>query len=160
MARRVLKILHLLGTIGFAGALAVQMILLSTAPQDSLAEYALVREGIETITGRLLVPSLVVCLVSGLLAIAVYPPFQNAGWVAVKAAMGLPMFQGTLVVIDGTAQRAADLSARAVLGEVEPALLAEAVSGEWNALWMIMALAVAQTAVGVWRPRFHRRRWS
>ncbi|MDJ0867133.1 MAG: DUF2269 family protein [Myxococcota bacterium] len=157
MARRILKTLHVLSAIGLTGALATHMVLLATAPAD-LAGYAVVRRGIEAVSGWLLVPSLVVCLVSGLFAIAVHSPFQNAGWVWAKAALGLPMFEGTLITIDGVAQRAAALSARAADGEVAPILVEEMVAREWNALWIILALAVAQTALGVWRPRRRRRR--
>ncbi len=150
--------LHLLGAIGLTGSLAAYMVLLYTAPADSMEDYAVVRRGIEAISGWILVPSLVAALVTGLFAIAVYHPFQNAGWVWAKALLGLPMFEGTLATIDSTAQKAAALSARAALGEVEPALVADAVAREWNALWMIMALSVAQTVIGVWRPRRRRGR--
>jgi hypothetical protein len=158
LARRILKILHLLGAIGLTGALASYMILLATAPDDSMADYAIVRSNIKAISGWLLVPSLAIALVSGLLAMAVYSPFQNAGWVWAKAVLGLPMFEGTLATIDSTAQSAAALSAQAAAGEFDPALLSEMLAREWQALWIIMALAIAQTVVGVWRPRRRRRR--
>jgi len=156
LARRILKILHEIGAIGLTGALAAHMVLLATAPTDSLAEYAVVRRGIEAISGWILVPSLAVVLVSGLFAIAAQPAFGNMGWVWVKLAMGLPMFEATLTTLDSTAQRAAALSARAAAGQADPALLADMVSREWTALWVVMALAIAQTVVGVWRPR----RWG
>jgi len=157
MARRILKILHELGAIGLTGALAAYMILLATAPDDSLAEYAAVRRGIEAISGWLLVPSLMLTLVTGLLAIAAYSPFQNAWWVWIKAALGFPMFEGTLITIDATAQHAAALSARAVAGEADPALMADLLAAEWRSLWLILALSIAQTVIGVWRPRM---RWA
>jgi hypothetical protein len=158
VARRIFKILHLLGAAGVTGGLLAYMILLATAPTDSMEGYAVVRRGIEVISGKILVPSLVVCLVSGLFAMAVYHPFQNAGWAWVKAGFGLPMFEGTLVTIDSTAQRAASLSAKSVLGEVDPATVADAVAREWNALWIILLLAIGQTVVGVWRPRMWRKK--
>jgi len=158
--RRFLKVFHVLGSIGLTGALACYMILLAVAPTDSPEGYAVVRRGIEAISGWLLVPSLVVALVTGLFAIAVHPPFQNAGWVWAKAALGLPMFEGTLVTIDSTAQRAAEVSAQLAAGTVEPAVLSELVAREWNALWIIMVLSIAQTVLGVWRPRRRRRRAS
>lgn len=158
MARRILKIFHLLSAGGVTGGLLAYMFLLSMAPTDSMEGYALVRRGIEVISGKILVPSLVVCLVSGLFAIAVYHPFQNAGWAWVKAGFGLPMFEGTLVTIDSTAQRAASLSAKAALGEVDAVSLAEAVAREWNALWIILLLAIGQTVVGAWRPRMWRKK--
>ena len=156
--KRILKILHELAAMGLTGALAAHMILLSSAPQDSLEAYAVVRQGIQAISGWILVPSLMLALVSGLLAMAIHHPFQNAGWAWFKALLGLPMFEGTLLTIDATAQEAAALSARAAAGEVDPALVAQAVAREWNALWLILALALAQTILGVWRPRAWRRR--
>ncbi len=158
MTRRALKVLHLLASAGLTGALVVYMILLAGAPSDSLEGYALVRRNIEAVSGWLLVPSLMLALVSGLFAMAAHSPFQSGAWVWIKAALGLPMFEGTLLTIDATAQRAAALSARAVAGEVDAALVADAVAREWNALWMILALAVAQTVLGVWRPRRFSRR--
>ncbi len=162
MARRLLKILHELGAIGLTGALASYMILLVTAPDDSMADYAIVRSSIEAISAWLLVPSLAIALVSGLLAMAVYAPFQKGGWVWAKAILGLPMFEGTLATIDSTAKQAAALSAQAAAGDgdVDPTLLSEMLTREWRALWIIMVLAIAQTVLGVWRPRRRRRRSS
>lgn len=156
--RRLVKVLHLLGAIGYVGALAAHMILLATAPDDSLAGYALVRRNIEALSGWLLVPSLAVVTGSGLLSMVVHTAFQRAGWAWIKALLGLPIFEGTLVTIDATAQRAAELATRAAAGEAEPDLVARLVSGEWTALWILMTLGVAQTVLGVWRPRSRRRR--
>ena len=157
MARRIVKILHELSAIGLTGALAAHMVLLATAPTDSLEDYAVVRKGIEAITGWLLIPSLAVVLVSGLLAIAVYTPFQNAGWVWFKALMGFPMFEGTLITIDGMAQTAARLASEAAATGVSDAAMVERmVAAEWRSLWLILGLAIAQTVVGVWRPRKRR----
>jgi hypothetical protein len=136
------------------------MILLATTPADSMADYAIVRRNIEAISGWLVVPSLAIALVSGLLAMAVYTPFQNAGWVWAKAILGLPMFEGTLATIDSTAQHAAKLSAQVAAGDADPALLSEMLAREWRALWFIFALSIAQTVLGVWRPRRRRRRSS
>jgi len=158
MARRILKILHLLSAAGVTAGLAAHMVLLAGSPDASLSEYAVLRRNIELVSGWLLVPSMMVCLVSGLFAIAAHAPFQNAGWVWVKAALGIPMFEGSLATIDSVAQRASELSARAAAGEVDAALVSEAVAREWNALWILLALAVAQTVLGVWRPRGRRRR--
>jgi hypothetical protein len=158
MTRRILKVLHLVSSAGLTGALIAHMVLLTTASVDSLEDYALVRSNIAAISSWLLVPSLMISLASGFFAIAVHPPFTSGAWVWLKAALGLPMFEGTLMTIESTAQRAAALSAQAAAGAVDPALVADAVAREWNALWMVLALAVAQTVLGVWRPRRLRRR--
>lgn len=158
MARRTVKLLHTLGAIGLTGGLAAYMVLLATAPQDSLDAYADVRHSIRILSKWLIVPSLAVVMVSGLLSISVHPAFVNARWVWVKAALGLPTFEGTLVIIDGTAQRAARLAAQAADGGAGPERIGELMGNEWWGLWWIMVLVVASTAVGVWRPRLRRRR--
>ena len=107
MARRIVKILHELGAIGLTGALVCHMVLLAVAPMDSLAEYAAIRRNIEAITGWALVPSLLLVLTSGLATMIVHHPFQNLTRVWAKALMGFPMFEGTLMAIDGMAQTAA-----------------------------------------------------
>ena len=158
MARRIVKILHELGAIGLTGALVCHMALLAVAPMDSLAEYAAVRRGIEAITGWVLVPSLLIVLTSGLATMIVHHPFQNLAWVWAKALMGFPMFEGTLMAIDGMAQTAARLAEDAAGGGPhDPDLVANMVAAEWRALSLILALAIAQTIVGVWRPRKRRK---
>lgn len=153
-ARRLVKILHELSAIGMTGALVAHMLVLSTASPDSLVEYAALRRAIEAITGWLLVPSLGLVLTSGLAAMMVHTPFQNARWVWLKALLGFPLFEGTLITIDGLAQTAASLAIEAAGGGAhDPALIAHMVAAEWRSLWIILTLAVAQTVVGVWRPK-------
>lgn len=158
MARRILKILHLLAAAGLTGALAIHMVLLATTSPDTMGEYAVVRRQIALISSKILVPSLMLALVTGFFAISVYRPFADAGWVWAKALLGLPMFEGTLMTIASTAKRAADASAQAAAGTASPDVVEQLVAREWNALWMILALSVAQTVIGVWRPRVRRRR--
>ncbi|MEM9175001.1 MAG: hypothetical protein AAGC67_07180, partial [Myxococcota bacterium] len=154
MARRILKILHELSAAGMIGALVCHLVVLSVASPDSVNEYLALRQAIESITGWILVPSLAVVLASGLLAIAVYPPFQNLGWVWAKALLGFPMFEGTLITIDGTAQNAARLAAEAARGTpVDPNVVTSMLASEWRTLWIILVLSIAQVVIGVWRPR-------
>lgn len=158
VTRRLLKLVHELGAIGITGALVAHMVLLATASQDSLVEYAAVREGIAAISRYLLVPSLAIVLVSGLFAMAAQPAFFEMRWVWAKALLGLPTFEGTLTLVDSTAQRAARLSAEAAAGEADPALLAELLRNEWAGLWWILVLVVASTVLGVWRPKLRGKR--
>lgn len=154
--RRTLKILHLVGAGGMTGALAAHVALLLVIPMESMSEYAAARRGIEAISQYVLVPSLAVALATGMFALSVQPSFGNAGWFWIKAGLGYPMFHGTLVTIDSTAKSAAALSARVAAGDADPALLASAVAGEWTTLWILLALCLAQSALGAWRPRFSR----
>ena len=132
-------------------------LLLTVTPEPtSLEEYALMRQGIGQVAKYVLFPSLGLVLVSGLFSMAANPAFHNAGWAWLKLALGVVVFEGTLVSVQGPAQRAALESQRALAGEVDPAALAAMVRGEWGSIWVILAVAVANVALAVYRPRFSR----
>ena len=154
-----MKLLHTLGAIGLTGALAVHLILLTGLPDaDGLAEQALLRAAIADVARWLLLPSLTVVLACGLLALAVHPPFREARWVWAKALLGLSVFEGTLVSIQGPAVRNAELTARALAGEIETARLPAMLHDEWGALWLVLTVALANVVLAVWRPSLRRRR--
>lgn len=155
--QRLLKALHQIGGIGLAGSLAACIVLIATAPTDSLVGYAAVRQSVAAISQWLLVPSLALVLVSGLLAIAANRAYHDAGWAWFKALLGIVMFEGTLVTISGSARRAAELSALAAAGEGDPAKLAEVLRTEWGSLWLILGLSIANVLLAVWRPKLRRR---
>ena len=153
--RRVLKFLHTLSAIGFAGGLAAYMLVLTAAPEvASLREYAALRAGLVPVTKWLLMPSMLLALVSGLLAMVATPGYINAPWVWVKALSGILVFEAGLSAIDGPIREAAAASARAVAGEIDAATLAGLVRDEWGAWWALLGLAVANVALAIWRPRF------
>lgn len=155
--KRLLKFLHEIGAIGVIGALAACLVLVINAPEHSLVEYAAVRQGVAQITRYLLVPSLLLVLLSGLFALAASPGYHNAGWAWLKALSGISMFEGTLLAVQSSAQRAAELSAQAAVGAGDPAQLAAAVRTEWGGLWIILGLSIANIVLAVWRPRLSRR---
>lgn len=156
MLRKLLKILHEIGSVGVLGSFAACIVLVARVPTHTLAAYAALRQCVAAITEWLLVPSLALVLISGLLAIAATNAYKDAGWVWVKALLGISMFEGTLLTVAATARQAAALAAQAAAGEGSNTQLAQLLHTEWNGLWLLLALSVANIVLAVWRPRF----WS
>lgn len=139
------------------GALAAHIILLTIMPEtNSLAEYVALRRGIGAIASWLLLPSLAVVLVSGLLAMAFSATYYNAGWAWVKLGFGVITFEGTLLSVQGPATRAAEASARALDGSLDPLAIEAMMRGEWGSLWVILTIALLNVVLAIWRPRFTR----
>jgi hypothetical protein len=140
--RQTVKFLHTLSSCGLIGALVAYLLVLWKAPQESVAQYADMREIISLIARYILVPSLGLSLVSG--------------WAWAKAFLGLAMFESTLAITQAKAIDAAELAAQIAKNENVAAaqqLLTEALHSEWNVLWAILAISAAQTALGIWRPK-------
>ena len=152
--RRLLKFLHTMGAIGLMGAMACLLVLLNFTPAPaSLAEYARMRAAMGAIATWVFLPSLGLTLIAGLLAIAVNRAYHNAGWAGVKAVTGILMFEWGFVAIQGPLQQEAELSARALVGEIDSAMLAGLLTAERNSLWILLAVGTANVVLGIWRPR-------
>jgi hypothetical protein len=155
--RKTLKLLHVLGTAGMLGALAAMLILHSLLPGPvDINDYVQLRLVIARIAEWLLLPSLGVVLVSGLLAMAAGKLFHNAGWAWLKLGLGVVMFEGTLLAVQGPALREAGLARQVTAGDASPSELALSLTSEWYSLWIIATLAVLNVALGIWRPRLRR----
>ena len=153
--RRLLKFLHSMAAVGMTGGLAAYMVVLHSAPEiGTVAEHAALRDSVAIVSKWLIVPSMAVVLLSGIFAMAIHFPFHNAPWVWLKLVAGILIFESTLATVDAAARKNAEAVTQAVAGEIDPAMLATAVKDYWGAWWVILALCVANIAVGVWRPWF------
>ena len=148
--RRLLKIAHTLGAAGFMGGMAALLaVLVLTPATDGRAEWVPVIAALAKIAAWVVAPSMVVTVISGLLSMAANPAFYEAGWVWVKAATGILILEGGLHVL-GPIQEEAKRGAAALAGG------ASLVTAEVNTMWVLLAVAAANVALGVWRPRFMR----
>lgn len=154
--RRTLKFLHTMGAIGLMGAMACLLVLLSfTPPSSALSGYVLMRAAMGAVATWVFLPSLALTLLSGLLALA-QRVFHKAGWAWVKLATGVLMFEGGLVYVQGPMRQEAELSAAALAGTGDPALLGQSLGAEANTLWLLLIVATANVMLGIWRPRLIR----
>jgi hypothetical protein len=152
-----MKFLHTLGAIGLMGAMACLLVLLSfTPPPAALPEYALMRAAMGGIALWIFLPAMALTLIAGLLAIAINRAFHNAGWAWAKLATGILVFEWSLAAVQGPMQQEAELSARALSGEIASTALGESLDAERNSLWVLLAVGAANLVLGVWRPRFTR----
>ena len=157
--RRLLKFLHTMGAIGLMGAMACLIVLLALAPSPAkLSDYAMMRGAMGAIATYVFLPSFVLTLVAGLLAIALNRAFHNAGWAWLKLASGLAVFEGSFVGIIGPMQDEAEQSARVLAGQADVATLAQSLGAEQGTLWLLIAVATANVVLGIWRPKLTRRK--
>ena len=136
--RHLLKFLHTLGAIGLIGAMAALLVLSRMAPPPAALEgYALIRGAMGVIATWIFFPSLGVTLI---------------------AASGILLFESGFVGVLGPIQQEAEQSALALAGSADPATLGTSLHGEQGVLWVLLAVAIANVVLGVWRPRLARGR--
>lgn len=155
--RRLLKFLHTLGAAGLMGAMAALAVVVVVAPASTGAVgYFASMRAMAKVAAWIVGPSMVLTVVSGLLAMAANPAFQDAGWVWAKAATGVLVLEGGLHVM-GPLQEEAKRAASAMAGGAPPADMAALLTAERNTLWVLLAVSAANIALGVWRPRLKSR---
>jgi len=136
---------------GAAAALAVVLMLAPTS--ISSPSYVALVAATAQVATWIIGPSMVLTILSGLLAMVVTPAFQDAGWVWVKAATGILILQAGLHVL-GPIQEEARRASATLLEGADPAGAARLFEAEVNTLWVLLAVSVVNIALGVWRPRF------
>ncbi|MDZ7651884.1 MAG: hypothetical protein U5L03_04675 [Burkholderiaceae bacterium] len=157
--RRSLKFVHTVATATLVGALVLQLLMAwrytpGVATGDALAIGA--RQVMVDVSRWVLVPSLVVVVVSGLLLMGLNKTFGSAGWVWIKAMIGLLLVKGVISINDPAARDIAALVSQGAIAANAEALaeLARLARMEWLGGWLALVLAIAGIGFGVWRPRF------
>ena len=155
--RKTLKFLHTLAAIGFTGGLASLLVLHASLPDPAeLQPFAALRMAQGAIAQWILFPSMGLVLISGLLAMAVTPSFQDRAWVWAKVATGILVFEGTLAYVQAPMERAATRARLALSGEFPVTELGATLRPEWGSFWVMLGVGLANVVLGVWRPRFFR----
>ena len=155
--RRLMKFMHTMGAIGFIGAMACLLVLLSFTPAPaSLSEYAVMRQAMAGVATWIFLPSIGLTLIAGLLAMAVNRAYQSAGWAWAKLVSGVLVFEWGFAAIQGPMQQEAELTARALAHEVDPSALAASLGAESGSLWVMLVVATVNVILGIWRPRLTR----
>jgi len=151
--RRLFKFLHSLAAAGLTGAFAALAVVVILAPASiGTAAYVPIMVAMAKIAAWIIGPSLVLTVITGLLAMVANPAFYEAGWVWAKAATGLALLEGGLRVI-GPLQDEAKRAGAALATGADAADVARLLTSEENTLWLLLAVSVANIALAVWRPR-------
>jgi uncharacterized membrane protein len=140
---------------GGLAALAV-VVILAPSSAGSPGHLALVI-AMAKIAAWIVAPSMVLTVVSGLLAMVANPIYLDVGWVWAKAATGILVLIGGVHVV-GPLQDAAKRGVATLANNPDAAALEGLAAGETTTLWVLLAVALVNIALGVWRPRFPRYR--
>jgi hypothetical protein len=155
--RRLLKYIHTVATMGLVGAFVVQLIVAArTPPMVTTEPLALLgaRALMADVATWILVPSTAAMLVSGLILMGSNKAYSSAGWVWMKALLGLVLIKAVLLINHSAARDIAALVAQGLDADpANPAELARLVRMEWLGTWLGLAIALVATALGIWRPK-------
>jgi len=142
-----------MGAVGFIGAIAALLILHASLPEPTdLERFAILRSAMGNVAKWLLLPSMAAVVCSGLVSMAVVSAYQSAGWAWAKLLSGIVILEGTLVYVQAPMERAAERAAAALAGDLPVSALGTTLQPEWGSFWVIGGVAVANVALGVWRP--------
>ncbi len=156
--RTLLRLLHLLGGVGFAGALAAQLAIASVAA-DTPPRLLAARDIALSVSSNVVLPALGLMVLSGLLLLALRPALIEQRWLIGKLLIGIAVCGIALVQVHGAARQARALAVQALTSPTDAtaAALATVLRSERLGVWSALALAVAAVSLAVWRPRLGQR---
>ena len=147
LLRRGAKVLHEVASIGFGGGLATCLLINLTAQRNLPGEFLAARHVYATIAHYIVIPSMVIVVTSGLIALAATKGFMDSGWAWLKALLGLSVFEATLVIV-GSSRHEAELA----LAASDSAVLDTLLRAERNTLLLLIAVTLVNIVLAVWRP--------
>ena len=154
--QKVLKFGHTVTGMAFLGTIVVLWVFHEhlAAPGESLEVYTAQRQLMERIATLVLMPSLMLSLLFGIASIMTVRSFHGAPWAWCKLCTTLLMLEGSLLGIQSPIKKEAALAASALSDDSVIAGLALRAEAEQLSLILIGLVAIANVALGVWRPRF------
>jgi len=154
--RQWLKFGHSMTAISFLGSVIVLWVMIDQLPrpEGALEIYAAQRQLMARIASMVLMPSLLISLLFGMASMAVVSGFHSAPWAWAKLLTTVLMLEGSLLGIQSPIKREAILAEKALMDPIHIAGLAQNLSSEQMSLVLIGVVAMANVALGVWRPKF------
>jgi uncharacterized membrane protein len=158
---RTLKFLHIVGSTGYCAALLSLLVLHVSLPDPAeLEQFSALRIVMGNIAAWLLLPSTGLVMVSGLIAMGFNESYKIAGWAWAKLATSVLVLEATLVYVQAPMERASASAQLALAGEADPISLVGSLASEWYSFWIVLGVAAINIVLGVFRPRFSRKRNS
>lgn len=154
--RKLLKFGHSMTAITFLGSVVVLWVFHHYLPQpaEALEIYVAERQVMERIASLVLMPSLMLSLLFGIASLTMVKSFHGAPWAWGKLFTTVLMLEGSLMGIQSPIKKEAALAVSALSDESVIAGLALNAEAEQLSLILIGFVAIANVALGVWRPRF------
>ena len=156
LMRKLLKFGHSMTAITFLGSVVVLWVFhhYLPAPEEALGIYVAERQVMERIASLVLMPSLMLSLLFGIASLTMVKSFHGAPWAWGKLFTTVLMLEGSLMGIQSPIKKEAALAVSALSDKSVIAGLALNAEAEQLSLLLIGFVAIANVALGVWRPRF------
>jgi hypothetical protein len=147
---RFIKLLHELGSVGLMGGVAAVVVFRWKGPGVDRPGYFELCHAIDALYTWVIIPSMLLCVASGVASMIVHTPYWNALWAWAKAGSG--------IVAMNFGFRMQGYAAKVSSAEflADRAELADAFRTEWSGLWVLLVVSLLNIVVGIWRPKLRR----